>query len=135
MKRKLSTSVVVSAPEFVVPRVPVRNGGFVVPKYRARPHGAERKLLGMTSVSDLRVVPPPQSSGREVESHHPSSSTRSSSSDSPVSVSPVTRNGSTESAVESSERLLFADSVSVSPSTLQSESSSGSATSSPVFAF
>ena len=60
MKRKLSTSSVAAfAPEFIVPRVPVRHRSYVVPRYRARPHSAEKKLLGMASVSDLRVVPPP----------------------------------------------------------------------------
>lgn len=67
MKRKLSTPVAVSTPEFVVPRVYVRHGGSVVPRYRARPHGTERKLSGMTSVSDLRVVPPTQDVDGEVE--------------------------------------------------------------------
>ena len=60
MKRKLSTPVAVSTPDFAVPRVSVRHGGYVVPRYRARPHGMERKLLGMAGVSELRVVPPPQ---------------------------------------------------------------------------
>ena len=57
VKRKLSTSVAVSvsAPDFLVPRVPVRHGKYVVPRVRARPHGTERALYGLTSVSDLRV--------------------------------------------------------------------------------
>ena len=60
MKRKLSTSsVTVFAPEFVVPHVPVRHRSYAVPRYRARPHGAAKKLLRVASVSELRVVPPP----------------------------------------------------------------------------
>lgn len=41
----------------VVPRVPVRNGTYVVPKVRVRPHHVERTLLGITSLSDLHVPP------------------------------------------------------------------------------
>ena len=57
MKMKFSTPVAASTPEFVVPRVSVRHGGYVVPRYRARPHDTERRLLGMANVSELRVCP------------------------------------------------------------------------------
>ncbi|CAN0558306.1 unnamed protein product, partial [Ectocarpus sp. 12 AP-2014] len=58
VKRKLSTSVAVGAPAFVVPRVHVRNGSCVVPRVSARPHGTERKVLGLTALSELRVSSP-----------------------------------------------------------------------------
>ena len=89
MKRKLSTSsVAVFAPEFVVPRVPVRHRSYVVPGYRARPHGTAKKLLRVASVSELRVVLP-QAEVEEVESER-SSRMRSLSCDNGVPDSPVT---------------------------------------------
>lgn len=60
VRRKLSTSVAVSAPDLAVPRVSVRQGSYVVPKVRTHPHGTELKLLGITSVSEVRVVPSPK---------------------------------------------------------------------------
>ena len=62
------SSVAAFAPEFVVPRVPVCHRSYVVPKYRACPHGAANKLLRAASVSEIRVVPPPQTGVEEVES-------------------------------------------------------------------
>ena len=90
MKRKLSTSsVAASAPEFVVPRVPVRHRSYVVPRYRARSHGAANKLFRVASVSELHVVPPPQAGVEEVKSQR-SSRKRSLSCDNGVPDSPVT---------------------------------------------
>ena len=90
MKRKLSTSSVAAfAPEFVVPRVPIRHRSYVVPRYRARPHGAANKLFRVASVSALRVVPPPQGEVEEVESQR-SSRKRSLSCDNGVPDSPAT---------------------------------------------
>lgn len=80
MKRKLSTSSVADrrTPEFVVPRVRVRNGSCVVPKVRVRPHHVETKLLGITALSDLHVAsgfcaPPSEVVDVVVESPHPHS--------------------------------------------------------------
>ena len=73
MKRKLSTSsVAVFAPEFVVPRVPVRHRSYVVPGYRARPHGTAKKLLRVASVYELRFVLSPQAEVEKVESQRSS---------------------------------------------------------------
>ena len=69
VKRKLSTSsVAVFAPEFDVPLVPVR----IIVMYCARSHGTAKKLLRVASVSEFRVVPPPQAEVEEVESQRSS---------------------------------------------------------------
>ena len=117
MKRKLSTPVAVSTPDFVVPRVSVRHGGYVVPRYRARPHGMERKLLGMASVSELRVVPPPQDDDEEVECLLSDSSC-----DTCESSSPAVLVYASKSTVRPRKRVTFAESESVSPSARDSMS-------------
>ena len=83
------SSVAAFAPEFVVPRVPVRHRSCVVPRYRARPHDTAKKLLRVASVSESRAVPPPQAEVEEVESRR-SSRKRSLSCDNGVPDSPIT---------------------------------------------
>lgn len=70
MKRKtLSTSVAVNPERPVVPRVRVRHGHYVVPRVRLRPHGTERKLLGIKRVCDIGV-PSSEDVGDNDESPH-----------------------------------------------------------------
>ena len=121
VKRKLSTPVAASTPEFVVPRVSVRHGGYVVPRYRARPHGTERKLLGMANMSELRVAPSPagkdelESEEGEVESPT-SSHKRILRDDSSISISPAVHVHACQDIVSSRKRVTFAESVSESSS-------------------
>ena len=58
------------APVFFVYRVPVRHRSYVVPSYRARPHGTASMILRVASMSQSRVVPPTPAEIEEVESQH-----------------------------------------------------------------
>lgn len=119
VKRKsLSTSVAVGTPDFVVPRVRVRHGGYVVPSVRARPHGTERKLLGITAVSDLSVPFPDviDVSDEEPVGPHPRSRKRAASGDKSLSPPPGVLVNPDSGRVAPSKCVTFAESaVSRSP--------------------
>lgn len=92
-----------------MPRVPVRNGSYVVPRVRRRPHGTERKLLGLTALSEFRV-PSPVLDAEEVEPlpssrKRPACDSSSAVSSTPLNVPVCSRDGE----VAPQKRVTFAE--------------------------